>query len=247
MIIGVDGTGDRSNALYALLNKNSHVSQVINGSRQVHRKYFGGPAVGGMGTERIARDVVIWIRAVRSIAPEDKIFLIGHSRGGASLIRAAQIIQQEYFHTVLFDGVFLFDAVNFTIPGLRMITDIDKLPTNIVRCFHAIRDPYASSRSSFGNCGTIPSVPHQLVSQKFFGRHAALGGTPGTGDLKYSEYGIKYLGVKDTDHPREYGTPVNTTVKTVWSDIDRHCARMTKERMWFHLQKERAMSGPRLV
>lgn len=99
IVIGVDGTGPLGNGEYQKENLNSHVSQVIRASarRHKHVKYLRGPSLAGAETELLAREVFSYIAYFRKFAaqsPPEKICLVGHSRGGAAVIRAAQIIQR---------------------------------------------------------------------------------------------------------------------------------------------------------
>ena len=248
MIIGVDGTGAFLNSTYAIENRNSHVSRTISmakqksdGKNKILKKYIRGPSVEGNSTYYIALQVRDLIVKWKKENPQEKIFLVGHSRGGASVLIAAALIQQlnpSVFYPndgktrlvgrVLIDGMFLFDAVNYTIPGFNYFSDLRKIPTNVVHCYHAMRDPAAGSRSSWGNCGTIESVPKQLVSKKFYGSHAALGGTPCTGDLEPT---VPQL--MKTDDPREIGPVVQ--IDTKWKSLDPICATSAFEWMRGHL------------
>lgn len=130
--------------------------------------------------------------------------------------------------------MFLFDAVNMTwFDGSLAVSDIDRLPTNIVRCVHAMRDPNAGSRTSWGNCGTTPSIPNQLIQFKFWGSHAALGGTPGTGDLEY--YRLR-------DPVRLGLSPPTRADADLWEPTpaladDFRCAMVVKAWMWQYLSK----------
>lgn len=278
MIIGVDG-GPYSDAAYEQENHNSHVSKVIGFPRQANRRYLPGPKVMGVGTERLAFNVRNLIIDLRKRDLNEKIFLTGHSRGGAAVLRAAQLLWQENTaaeigqKNYMIDGMFLFDAVNMTSHseiwrknifskgaveadfGLGLIygadyvynaynyfahdadndtrkIDVDTLPFNIRRCFHAMRDPLAGSWPAWGNCGTTASKPDQLVKKFFYGSHAAVGGTPGTGDLKY----------KDLVFVDEIGSgpgskgPYQYQYNQRWAD-DWDCERKVRKWMWGHLQE----------
>jgi pimeloyl-ACP methyl ester carboxylesterase len=73
----------------------------------------------------------------------------------------------------------LFDCVDNYLFG-----DASLVPTNVPICFHAVRDPSVRSRRLFFNDGlrVEDAKATALVLQYFKGTHAALGGTPWTGD-----------------------------------------------------------------
>ena len=72
----------------------------------------------------------------------------------------------------------LFDAVDRAI---FMNTDV--IPKNVQMVYHALRDPVAGSRRSFGNTGTSHAGGSAHYQQKYFKcTHAAMGGVPWTGD-----------------------------------------------------------------
>ena len=73
----------------------------------------------------------------------------------------------------------LFDCVDNYLSG-----DAKYVPSNIPFCFHAVRDPSVCSRPAFFNDGLVAEDGRatKLVLRYFSGTHAALGGTPWTGD-----------------------------------------------------------------
>lgn len=244
MIKGVDGTGPYNTTLFNFENRVSHVRTAVLGSKETQQEYLRGPGLDGLDMELLANQVVAWVKIFRQKQPKDRIILVGHSRGGAAVIRAAQIIQQQgpsafapkggaphVVGRVLIDAMFLFDAVNMT-PSCSL----DRLPSNIVKCYHAMRSPSAGSRATWGNCGIDTSIPNQMVKQTFFGSHAAMGGTPLTGDLPAFTTKTKMLGQNDTDDPSEIGQVVHVEQSTHWKTIDPACAKAVKSWMWTHLK-----------
>jgi hypothetical protein len=178
MLVGIDGTaGGWDDADYWNMNHNSFVSRAIhfaNAARPGSGKYFHGPYPGGLGTDRIAGLAVDYIRSNINYEDPEPIFLVGHSRGGASCIRVAEILDAEEW----IDAMFLFDAV-------RMTTRVDTecIPRNVKRVYHAIRDPRIGSRASWGNTGLQYSRPTLYIKRIFSCTHAGVGGTPWTGDF----------------------------------------------------------------
>ena len=75
--------------------------------------------------------------------------------------------------------VALFDCVD-----RDPLLDATDVPANVQYCFHAMRNPAIWSRISFSNDATYAADPTKTTFQKkfFWGTHAALGGTPWTGD-----------------------------------------------------------------
>lgn len=53
-----------------------------------------------------------------------------------------------------------------------------EVPINVKHLVYARRDPRASSRNSFGNCGTIRYPGTKVSMRSFWGTHGALGGVP---------------------------------------------------------------------
>jgi len=113
------------------------------------------------------------VEQLRLIEQRRKIFMVGHSRGGAIVINAARIMRGRGLPV---EAMFLFDAVARN-PGL----DADEIPSNVRHCYHAMRDPDGCSRLSFGNCGTtaasgVDFQPNPM--RRFFTTHGGMGGTP---------------------------------------------------------------------
>lgn len=64
--------------------------------------------------------------------PKSNIYLIGYSRGGAAVLKIAQMLARQ---DIPVTAMFLFDAVDqSTIRGL------DSVPANVVKCYHAVRN-----------------------------------------------------------------------------------------------------------
>jgi pimeloyl-ACP methyl ester carboxylesterase len=110
------------------------------------------------------------VAAFQRIQERRKIFMTGYSRGGAIVIHTARLLQLRGLRV---EAMFLFDAVSRN-PNL----DANTIPSNVGRCFHAVRDPRAGSRESFGNCGLQADVPRTLELRFFQTTHGGMGGVP---------------------------------------------------------------------
>lgn len=135
------------------------------------REYFTGPTFDGLYSWRRSLEMSHAAIAYKLARPEKKVFLVGYSRGGAACIQAATWLNDLGLQV---DAMFLFDAVDRDV-----ILDCSRIPGNVVKAYHAIRDPEGGSRPYFGNCQATST---RMEEKYFRGTHAALGGLPGTGD-----------------------------------------------------------------
>lgn len=235
LLLCVDGTGSLPDGTYYAENKLSHVSQAYLTGKADTKRYWRGPWIVGAATSSIALDVASTIFDARKSNPETKIFMVGHSRGGAAIIRAAQIMNLRFqmnqkrgrasdIGNNSIEAIFLYDAVNMTHN-----LSVDVIPPNVGKCYHAMRDPVALSRQSWGNCAKISTRSGQLVKKTFFGSHAALGGTPGTGDLEPRKVEVADF------------TGVVTVKKTQWAVIEPACAKAAQLWMFKHMKTHGVM------
>lgn len=139
MIFIVDGTGD----------PDTYDQDMARGfckrlERKAKGRYWRGPALDGWATTGIAglvTDAVIeWRNAGNG---GNKLFLAGHSRGGAAVIFAAQALKPR---GVEIEAMFLFDAVDRTVN----FRSAESIPGNVRHCYHAMRDSSLSSYYSDG-------------------------------------------------------------------------------------------------
>lgn len=186
MLIGIDGTGPANDGEYSRVMKNSFVSQLQKDDKGRAKMYFRGPGGGwvthklpgksvadqifGTSTEESARNVMIAARV--AIRAGDTVHLAGYSRGGAVAIRVAQLMKIE-FPDAKIPVIALFDAVDRS-----ELKNVTRVPGNVVKAFHALRDPIVSSRSYFGNCGTVSAPPCVLKKLTFVTTHGGMGGVP---------------------------------------------------------------------
>lgn len=131
MIFVIDGTGQADPAAYTREMADGFCARLV---RKAKGRYWRGPTLSGWETADIARHVkeavVQWKGAA---AQGEKLFLAGHSRGGAAAIFAAQALKP---HGIEIDAMFLFDAVDRTVN----FRSAQSIPGNVRMCFHAMRD-----------------------------------------------------------------------------------------------------------
>lgn len=132
MIFIIDGTGVADDGEYALEMAGGFCKRLVYKARG---RYWRGPTLSGWGTADIARAVAEAVLEWKT-SPQagEKIFLAGHSRGGAAAIFAAQALVKNH---VEIEAMFLFDAVDRTLNFRSAQT----VPANVRYCYHALRDP----------------------------------------------------------------------------------------------------------
>jgi hypothetical protein len=178
---GIDGTGPLSNAAYAADFANSHIKRLYNNWPYPDLRFYSrGPSALGMETGVLAQKVHMFVKEAFDSGKAKAIFLAGYSRGGAAVIEAASYLHGFVWNTDV-DCLILFDAVDRSTEVGGLIFDT-RIRGNVKNCFHAMRDPAAGSRESFGNCGTKVTSHQTLhVVERFNCTHGAIGGTPWTG------------------------------------------------------------------
>lgn len=177
MLVGVDGTGPSDDRKYWDENHSSFISRLVRqaGGLANHAYYMRGPTNLGLECAKQA-DRVATIIAARKIGVHgERVFLAGHSRGGAIVIVAARHLHAR---GIPVDAMFLFDAVDRSV----VISGTNVFTPNVRAVYHALRDKGVKSRAWFGNCGLVGAFPGQLEMKRFFTTHAGVGGTPWTGD-----------------------------------------------------------------
>ncbi len=130
----VDGTGKSNETEYQRDMSNGFCKRL---EKQCGATYWRGPTIPGNETIAISREVAAavreWVFSPAGVA--GRVFLAGHSRGGAAVIFAAQDLQKLGIHV---EAMFLYDAVNRTFNTLRSPQTI---PGNVRTCYHAMREP----------------------------------------------------------------------------------------------------------
>lgn len=131
MMFIVDGTGPKDPAAYQQEMAGGFCKGL---EKRCRGQYWRGPTDAGFETTDIAAEVVSAVRAWHGARrPGDKLLMAGHSRGGAAVIFAAQQLQDDGIDV---DAMFLYDAVDRTLNR----RDAQKIPANVLRCYHALRD-----------------------------------------------------------------------------------------------------------
>jgi len=132
----VDGTGEESDQLYDKEMKGGFCRQLEKLCRGQYRR---GPTLLGRETSDLAagvvEDVLAWRRL--PVKRNARLFLAGHSRGGAAVIYAAQELEK---HDVTVDAMFLFDAVERNFEFTRPLRSARCIPPNVKHCYHALRE-----------------------------------------------------------------------------------------------------------
>jgi hypothetical protein len=171
MIFGVDGTGPYGNKAYASAMKGSFVAQLCSPSTPNVKWYWRGPdQLDTYGRGPSPESVADVIRQYVTPRSQGKVYLTGYSRGGATVLDAAVILKD---HDIPVEAIFLFDAVTRS-PWLRG----DVVPENVRYCYHAMRNPEAGSRNSFGNSPAKPADGVTYEDERFWTTHGGMGGAP---------------------------------------------------------------------
>ncbi len=132
MMFIVDGTGEEDGKKYEREMAGGFCKRLED---LAHGRYWRGPTTLGRETAGIADEVLEAVLSWRRLPHRSaKLFLAGHSRGGAAVIYVAHALNKRGIDV---DAMFLFDAVNRT--G-NLFRDADTVPGNVAHCYHAVRD-----------------------------------------------------------------------------------------------------------
>lgn len=197
IFLGIDGTDNLDTTadpigcmpLEAIGSKKSgHVKRMMNlGFGRA--KYFPGTtdSISGKSSSDIIESALAWIKQAYGEGkdPGRRLFLSGFSRGGAAIIVIAHKLAKL---GIPVQEMFIFDAVDRSFWMDNSLTQ--SIPKNVVRAFHAIRDPRAGSRRSFGNCG-MQSAHGNLQTAPFFTTHGGVGGWPNGKEKVTPGFGVE--------------------------------------------------------
>ena len=128
MLAVIDGTGAPDDLTY---RKHMEGSMCDRLARKFSGRYYRGPVLSGSNTFEIAQTAYRDIKS-DSALHRQPLFLAGHSRGGAAVIRIAQWLCDEGIGV---EAMFLYDAVDRTMT----VVDLQTVPRNVKRVFHARR------------------------------------------------------------------------------------------------------------
>jgi len=240
MLIVVDGSGAFFSNSYMQQNAGSFCWQLFTESSQAPKRYFRGPSRFGTSSYDQALDVVCllekWVREY----PEQRVFLAGHSRGGAICIQAARWLQGM---NISVDCLVLFDAVQMVGPIQQFLAfNTAEIPDNVKDVLHPMRSPELGSRSHWWNAGRPggwgnaglhwkghPEYNPALQSM-FYTTHAGVGGTPWTGDHPQKPY--RYLR-QPSGHPEfdvnVYGTYHSVPVVPGFGEAEKRRTRLYQQ------------------
>jgi pimeloyl-ACP methyl ester carboxylesterase len=136
------------------------------------KKYIPGPSTLGIEVNGIVKEVLEFINNCLRKAPQARISLVGHSRGGLIAVLAAE----EFKRSIHFLG--LYDAVD-----RHMGRGAKWIPGNVLTVYHARRDPSVQSRVYFGNTATHWDPAKTSYLWKYFrATHGGIGGDPHGGE-----------------------------------------------------------------
>jgi hypothetical protein len=174
LFLGIDGSGESDDKVYALDFANSFVKQFWRGGLFNKGGYLRGPGMMGSETRGLVNSGRAWvIDAVGDLNRHKtpyRLFLSGYSRGGAAVTEIAFELKGLGINV---HALLLFDAVDKSD-----LTNVDVVPSNVKYCYHAMRNPAAGSREFFGNCSTRAAGGVIFEKQTFWCTHGAMGGTP---------------------------------------------------------------------
>lgn len=142
MLYIIDGTGVDHDATYEKIMKNGFCKRI---EFEYNGRYMRGPTLTGRNTFDIANSMLEFIKfdifvAKKESKPVQPIFLAGHSRGGAAVIRIAEMLKEIKIEV---EAMFLFDAVDRIVSLTQGTSDV---PSNVKKCYHALRDQGYANR-----------------------------------------------------------------------------------------------------
>ncbi|CAN7365159.1 hypothetical protein [Massilia sp. LjRoot122] len=163
MIFIIDGTGVADHAAYAKEMSGGFCKRLMHKARG---RYWRGPTLSGWHTTDIAEYVTEAVMTWKdSSQGQEKLFLAGHSRGGAAAIFVAQTLKKR---NVEVEAMFLFDAVDRTVN----FRSAQAIPANVRYCYHALRDPSLSTyytegtrmaRDAVATCVGLPNSMEAMI------------------------------------------------------------------------------------
>lgn len=209
MFICVDGSGPDTHAAYRVEFANSYLAQIVRHNTQAFAHRLEGPNMTGgrqgdpAGLARIIRERYVEGEADRA---DTTVFLAGYSRGAATVVHVAALLEHE---GITVDAMFLFDAVDrsASIGDSLPAGNVDVVSRNVLRTYHARRDPRAESRLSFENTATSAVVPGTYQQGFFMTTHGGMGGVP---------FGFTGLESGRWSVAEEYMNPATSEARRAW-------------------------------
>lgn len=213
MFICVDGSGPFSGVEYRAEFANSYLAQIVRHNTQAFARRAIGPNMVGL-RQVTPESLVGAIRRRYDEGADDAgdttVFLGGYSRGAATVVHVAALLERE---GITVDAMFLFDAVDRSpwIGDSLPDGNVDVVPANVLRTYHARRDPHGESRMSFDSTATRAARPHSYEQEFFMTTHGGMGGVP---------FGYTGLETGRWTLGDEYLNPATTPARRDW--IRRH-------------------------
>jgi hypothetical protein len=175
VLICVDGTGPNSTSEYEKEMANSFVHRIYLDSPITLKRYHRGPNFAGYGAispEEVRKEVKELLGQAKG-QKAGPVFMTGYSRGAANVITAAKLLKKDGIEV---EALFLFDSVTRDSPPWTLDADVI---SNVKKCYHAVRDPRAESRTTFGNSGMKREGSQELDDLRYFmTTHGGMGGVP---------------------------------------------------------------------
>lgn len=191
VLVGIDGTGSKT--WIGELGFNSHVKNFVADYAGPGKSlYLDGPNTVGIGLKYAVLQGYSFVCSALRQNRDEKVYLVGHSRGGAAAIAIADLLKKgcpcRYGRTVKpgegsrIDGPInvqfmgLFDPVSmsFNYPS-------ESIPDNVLTVADGVRHLVIGSRPTWGNTGSTGG--RVRLDALFLGTHSALGGDPINGDV----------------------------------------------------------------
>ncbi len=158
-----------------------------------NKLYLVGHSRGGLGVLEVARRLKLM--SDQKLAVDQ---FIAKSHNNLYTAKKASIVGTP---------LDLPDVTNFQVIWVALFDCVDRdpfldagaVPANVKYCFHALRNPGVGSRGQFGNDATYAADATKTTLRKkyFWGTHAAIGGTPWTGDHPQQFMGNRFMTTDD--------------------------------------------------
>src|SRR5260370_3302888 len=138
MLIVVDGSGELLDSFYMEANAGSFAWQLFSQSTQAPKHYFRGPSTLGFSSNNQSIEVASLIGEWTKKYLNQKVYLAGHSRGGAICIQAARLLRPM---SIDIECLVLLDAVQRVFPWQQLVFDAETIPDNVKNVLHPVRSP----------------------------------------------------------------------------------------------------------
>ncbi len=185
MLIALDGSAKTGDPVkYTHEYYNYYVAQAFRATRESSKIYVQGPKAlsfgfSGNNIRKMADKATTHIRANPG---DNRIFLIGWSRGAAACIQFAHDLKRSTESRKI-AALFLFDAVD---QDTSTSSDLNFIPDSVINAYHAraIKKSWLDRRI-FPTCGKNAAIGVNLVSREFNASHGGIaGGSDGDGGSK---------------------------------------------------------------